>query len=114
MPIAAGELDRRVTVQRAVFTTDPLNARVQTGWTTLATVSAKRTAVSGTDPVQGAQPGRVSTHRFLIRWTLALAALTSADQLVCEQVTYAIDRIDEMDRRVGLFLWATARPDLTS
>jgi hypothetical protein len=44
-----------------------------------AHVAAKRTAVSGEDPVQGAQPGRVSTHRFLVRWRDALAGLTSAD-----------------------------------
>lgn len=114
MPIRAGELDRMVVAQRAVISRDALNAPIQSGWSTLAHVSAKRTAVSGEDPVQGAQPGRVSTHRFLVRWRDALAGLTSADQLVCENVVYAVDRVDEMERRRGLLIWATARPDLVA
>ena len=112
--IRAGELDRKVTAQRAVTTRDALNAPVQSGWDTLAIVSGKRTSVSGADAVQGAQPGRVSTHRFLVRWTTTLAGLTSADQLVCEDVTYAVERVDEFERRRGLLIWATARPDLVA
>lgn len=113
--IAAGELDRRLTLQRPITTIDPaLNQPVSAGWQTLATVWAKRTAVAGADAVEGAQPGRTSTHRFLIRWASALSGLTSSDQVACDGVTYQVDRIEEFGRRVGLFIWATARPDLAA
>jgi len=112
MPIRAGELDRRVLVQRAAYTVDALNARVQAGWTVLADVAAKRTPVSASLATQGAQPGRISTHRFLVRWSAVLADLTSADQIRCEGLTYGVDEVEEMGRRVGLMIWGTARPDL--
>jgi SPP1 family predicted phage head-tail adaptor len=98
---SAGRLDRRVTLLRAVTTTDEFNSPVST-WTELATVAASKEDVSDAERVRAQQVGASLTTRFQIRYSSRVADIDAGDRLTCEGWTFDIKSVKELDRRVGL------------
>lgn len=108
-----GSLDRRVTFQRRLpATRNALNEAVDAGWAAVAQVWAARTPVLDAERNAGAQVSRVVTDRFVTHWCPDLAALTNADQLLCDDgVAFAIVGKKELGYREGLEFAALATPD---
>jgi len=103
----AGELDRRVTVQRnRPVAADSRNESVF-GWAGLATVSAGRRDVSDQERQRADQPDAAASARFRTWWIPELADVGAGDQLVehvsdTEDVTYAVVARRELGYRDGL------------
>lgn len=104
----AGDLDRRVSLQRATVTLDSFGGE-QSTWTTLATVSAQHLPVSDGERVRAAQTGAALTDRFRIRWGSGWSDLNSKDQLIFEGRYYQVTGVKPIGRRLGLEVTAIAR-----
>ncbi|MBW8814033.1 MAG: phage head closure protein [Caulobacterales bacterium] len=111
--IPAGDLDRRITLQRSSPARDAFGAKVAgpLGWADLASVKAKHTPVSDGERIRAQQNGASITDRFLIRWSKRLADLGARDQLVFEGRTYGITGVKPVGRRVAVEITAIARAD---
>jgi SPP1 family predicted phage head-tail adaptor len=107
----AGELDRRLTLFRAVRATDALNAKV-TSWSRLATVAAAKADVSDAERIRAQQAGVAHTTRFRIRWSSCAAQLLAGDRVRCEGRDFEVVGLKELGRREGLEITANARGDL--
>ena len=108
-----GSLNRRVTFQRAADLRDALNAPTTEGWTTLATVMARRDPVRDAERVAGAGVNREVTDRFTTHWSQALEGVRAGDQLLDSTgAAYRIVGRKELGYREGLEFSAAARPDL--
>jgi head-tail adaptor len=79
MALDAGDLDRRVTLLRAV--PFPGDVGDDVVWVPLATVWAKRTPILDAERNHAAAVQAVVTHRYLIRWSPEVEGLSGADQL---------------------------------
>jgi len=108
--LRAGDLDRRVELQRLVVTRDRMNAPVQ-NWSTLAEVAASLFDVSDAERLSNAEVGASVTTRFRIRWSPDVADLNAKDRLVCEGAVYAISGVKQVGRRDGLEITAARRGD---
>lgn len=106
----AGQMDRRLTIQRATYATNGFNEPVPT-WTTLATVWARRINVSDAERQRSAETAAEITARFQVRYQAALASLNPKDRVICEGDTFDIWGVKEIGRREGLEISATARAD---
>lgn len=107
MPLKAGELNRRVTIQRLVITTNETNEDVP-GWIPVATVWAKfepRTKGSG-DEFAADQRSSRQIAFFTVRYR---AGLDPTMRLVFDGEIYQIDAIGEPERRVFLELQTYVR-----
>jgi SPP1 family predicted phage head-tail adaptor len=104
----AGALDRRVTLRHATISKDEYNADVET-WSDIATVWASKADISDAERVRAQQTGASITTRFQIRYSTAVAALTTRDQLECDGRLYQVANIKELGRRSGLEITATAK-----
>lgn len=111
MGAGAGELDRRVTLERYGITRDEWNNPIE-GWINLATVWASRHDVSDTERLRGAEIGSTLTTRFVIRWSAQVADLNTKDQLSCEGLEYGIVGVKQLGRRAYIEITAAARSDL--
>jgi SPP1 family predicted phage head-tail adaptor len=103
----AGELDRRVTIQRQTETDDGL-ATVPGSWADLVTVWAKLMPVSGQEKLAAAQNSSFSLRRFKIRKPSIV--LTTKDRLVFEDDGHDIADIRQ-DGRAFLVLECNVRGD---
>jgi SPP1 family predicted phage head-tail adaptor len=106
----AGQLDRRVAVQRATTIANGFNEPVAT-WGTVATVWARKRDVSDKERQQAGETAAEITTRFQVRYSGTLATLNPKDRLVCDGRTYEIWGVKELGRREGLEISATARAD---
>lgn len=106
----AGNLDRKVTLERFTTTRDVYNAPVQ-NWTTLATVSAAFEPLSDGERFRASETGATATARFRIRYSTTVASLNAKDRLTFEGTAYAILHVKQLGRRNGIEITATARAD---
>ena len=112
--IGAGDLDRKVTIQR--FTSvpnDEFNEPVET-WADFKTVRAMRRDVSDRQRVEmmaAGQVGAFQVSRFTIRSTSETRTVTPVDRLVHDGKTWAIHGIKEADEGRYRFLEITAVKD---
>ena len=83
MTRGAGDLDRRVTLERYGVTRDAWNNPIE-GWLPLATVWASKHDISDTERLRGAEVGSTLTTRFVIRWSKTVTDFNTKDRLVCE------------------------------
>lgn len=108
--LAAGDLDRRIVIQRYTVTRDEYNAEVP-AWTDLATRWAKYEPVSDGERLRAGERASEIGARFTIRWSQVLADLNPKDQVIFQGRTYPITRVKEIGRRVGLEITVTGRDD---
>jgi len=106
----AGQIDRRITIQRATVAQDATGQEVSS-WSNLATVWAGKQDVSDTERIASAEVQATITTRFQIRWSSAVADVNPKDRLIYAGKTYDISAVKEICRREGLELSAAARAD---
>lgn len=105
--IEAGDLDRRITIERATTTTDDFGADTQT-WAPLATVWASYKPISDSERMRAAEVGATITARFQIRWGHDVDV---EDRLIFEGRVMSIVAVKEIGRREGQELTAAGRAE---
>lgn len=105
--IKAGDLDRRITIERPIVTIDEYGNSTE-AWGAIATVWAKATHVLDGEKWKAAEVGAFVDTRFLIRWGFSVTPL---DRVVYEGRTYSLKGVKEIGRREGQELSASARAD---
>ena len=105
--IAAGDLDRRITIERAIITADEYGNSVES-WGAFATVWSKVTHVSDGEKWKAAEVGAHVDTRFLIRWGFSVTPL---DRVIYDGRVYSINGVKEIGRREGQELSTSARAD---
>jgi len=110
MPLLAGKLDRRITLQRATITQDALNNDVHE-WAPIATVWGSKRPANARERLSASEIGADLVMVFQIRWSFDVADLNPKDRLVCDGRTFDILGVTEIDYRVGLDITAVARTD---
>ena len=93
----AGQLDRRITLQRQSETDDGL-ATVAGDWTDIATVWAQLMPVLGAEKFAAQEVGGTARRKFKIRRSSAVADLNSKDRVVYSGATHDIWDVSEMGR----------------
>jgi SPP1 family predicted phage head-tail adaptor len=106
----AGDLDSRVTIQRATITKNAIGEDAQT-WTNLATVWAKVMPIRDAERSENGLINAERASRFQIRWSARVADVNPKDRLTYDGSTYEIWGVKELGRRVGIEISATARAD---
>lgn len=112
MGLAAGKLDRRITLQRFTYTVAAGSGEQVKVWADIATRWASKKDVSDSERVASAEVSAEIGTRFVVRWDSLLRDLNPKDRLVFEGRTYEIVAVKEIDRRVGIEISAIARADL--
>lgn len=107
----SGPLDRRITLERFTYTTDPGSGEQIKVWSTLAVVSASKLDVSDSERVAAAEVSASITTRFQIRWDSDWSGLNPKDRLTYAGRVYDIEAVKEIGRREGLEISAAARTD---
>lgn len=107
--MAAGELDRRIVIERATVTHNALNEQVET-WDTYATIWAKKTDVSDGEKNAAGQVGAFLVSRFMIRSSPATRAIKPNDRIRFEGL-WNIQGLKETQRGRNRFLEITAAKD---
>lgn len=93
----AGDLDRRITIQRATSSSNEFNEPIQV-WSDVATVWAKRRDASDSQKIEFLAAGQVGAFRlsrFTIRNTRVTRSVTPSDRLVHEGKTWEIKGVKE-------------------
>ncbi|MEC9433876.1 MAG: phage head closure protein [Pseudomonadota bacterium] len=109
----SGDLDRRVTLQRATSVQDALGEPIQT-WADIATVWAKKIESrrqAREAPDAGEARAALTRRTFEIRWSTTVADLGPLDRLVFEGRIFDILGVSEIGRREGLSIEAVARAE---
>ena len=109
----AGSLDRWLTLQRRVVTTNALNEDDES-FVDLARVRASKKDLSDGERVRAQQVGAEITTRFQIRWSVNWSGLNSKDRCECEGREYEVVGVKEIGRREGIEITANARTDQTN
>lgn len=104
----AGRLDRRITIQRAIKTTDELGGHVLT-WGDHATVWAEVLPISDGERWRAQEVAAHVTTRFRIRW--GGSGVTVEDRVVYDDRTYELVAVKEIGRREGQELTGAARAE---
>lgn len=105
----AGELDRRITLQRASETDDGFTT-AQGDWSDLATVWAKLMPMSGAERLAASENAAFANVRFKIRKSTDVADVSSKDRLVFDSLMHNIVNV-RPDGRAWLVIDAVARND---
>lgn len=108
----AGDLDRRIVLQRAA-TVEGLTADT-TGFQTLRTVWASKTDISDDERIRASQVGAVVTTRFQVRWAADVATMSGADRLEYPPGSgsfYSISGTKEIGRRDRIEITAARLAD---
>lgn len=105
--IQAGNLDRRITVERFTATEDALGGQVKT-WVPLATVWGQARPVSDGERFRAGEMAAEIDTRFTIRWGLGVGP---KDRIVYGGRVYEIRGVKEIGRREGQEISAAARAD---
>lgn len=108
----AGELDRRVTIERYTTEKNEWNEDVEV-WAPLATVWCAKRDVSAGESYRAQSVSAQITTRFTIRYSSQVADVNPKDRLIYEGRVYNITAVREAaeGRRVALEIDAVARAD---
>lgn len=107
----AGNLDRRITIQRATYTQNALGEQIIATWNTLATVWAEVMPVSDGERIRALEVSAEITTRFRIRYSSTVASVNPKDRISYDGRVYDISGVKEIGRREGLEITAAARAD---
>lgn len=108
MRIAAGKLDREIELQRSSTTYNSANEPIL-AWTTLAFVAAQVTPLRDGERLRAGEKLASKMSRFVVRHSEDWSDLSAQDRLVYEDRVYEIQSVQELGRRVGFEITATAR-----
>ncbi len=106
----AGDLDRRITFQRAAETSNELNEPIET-WTDLVTVWARRRDASDGEKVGAGQVGSTLMSRFVVRSSEITRDVIPTDRIQHDGRLWNIQGIKEVDAGRRRFLEITAIMD---
>jgi SPP1 family predicted phage head-tail adaptor len=109
----AGDLDRRITLQRATATQNELNEDVDT-WADVATVWARRRDASDSQKIEYMAAGQVGAFivsRFTVRSSSVTRDVTPVDRLMHEGKVWEIRGVKEADEGRRRFIEITASRD---
>lgn len=107
MPLTAGELDRRIVIQRDTPTQDGHGNDVD-GWADLSTRWARVIYGSGMERRQAAQADASQTATFEVRRDSVTAAVTPADRILFDGLVWEIAGAVRLGRD-GMAFTAIAR-----
>ena len=105
MPINAGELWTRVTLQKPTPSTNEVG-EATLSWSDFQTVWANVQALGGREDQRYAETVGLSTHKVTIRY---VTSLTTSYRVVYNGRTLEIGQINELDRRLYMELICTER-----
>ena len=91
----AGDLDRRITIQRATVTLNEFNEEIET-WGDLTTVWAKKTDAGGAESLRAQEVGAQIDARFLIRYSSDVSDVNPYDRIVYKGRSYNITHVIEV------------------
>lgn len=109
----AGDLDRRVTIQRFTSTEGPLNEPVE-NWGDIATVWARRRDASDSQKIEYIAAGQVGAFivaRFTIRSSVVARSVTPVDRILHDGKVWDIKGVKEADEGRHRFIEITASRD---
>lgn len=106
----AGDLDRRIVLQRATKTINGFNEEIET-WADLAKVWARRRDVSDGEKEASGQVGSVLVSRFTIRSNPTSRGFRPIDRIRYDGANWNIQGIKEADEGRNRFLEITAARD---
>ncbi len=109
----AGDLDRRITIERYTEIHDGFNNPVKT-WHQLALVWAAKADVSDSERLAAQEVGAEITTRFRIRWSPQVSDLDPKDRIRFEGRICDIVGVKEIGRREGLEISVVARSETPS
>jgi SPP1 family predicted phage head-tail adaptor len=114
MTISAGELDRRITIERATKTRDKANDEID-GWVSEFRLWASKRDYSSRENVGTSQVVREADTLFTIRWSKAARAIAPESHRVMYQgsIYEIVGCIEAADRQDGINILCAARPDVT-
>lgn len=110
MALAAGPMDRRITLERFSETVDQFNEPVKV-WSVLAERAASYEPLSDGERFRAGETAATASARFVIRYSRAVADTSPKDRLTFEGNAWEILRVKEIGRREGLEISATVRAD---
>lgn len=107
--LRAGELDRRITIQVETLAVNDFKEREKT-WSTFASnLPAKREYISGSEPMGEFERRAERSVRFKIRW---LSGISAKMRIIDDDSnTWEITAIEEIGRRIGLYLYVVGWPE---
>lgn len=105
--IAAGKLDRRITLQRATSSQDEAGQSIP-AWSKVAEVWAQVLPLAAREPFQADQRAAWVDTKFVIRYRADVGPL---DRVLYGGRTYDVVGVQEIGRREGLELLAYARAE---
>lgn len=111
MPLRAGDLNRRITIERFTSTQDSGSGEEVRTWFTHATVWASKWDVSDGERIAAAEVQASITTRFVIRFSSQVSDVNPKDRIAFEGRSYAIEAVKEIGRREGIEISASARAD---
>lgn len=106
--IRAGDLNRRITIQRATVTIDALGGEAK-AWADLATIWAAVKPISDGERWRAQEVAASATHRFTIRFQAASPKPT--DRIVYEGRVFEISGVKELGFHEGWEVTASARAE---
>jgi SPP1 family predicted phage head-tail adaptor len=99
--LAAGSLDRRITIQRSTVVKDGLGTDIST-WTELATVWAQRVPQRAIETWKAGGTAATREIMWRIRWSTKVADVGATDRLVYKGSVLEISGTEEIGRREGI------------
>jgi SPP1 family predicted phage head-tail adaptor len=106
----AGDLDRRIVLQRAAVAPNDFNEPVAT-WSDLITVWAAVYQLTDVEQFRAQEIGAEVTTRFTISYSSEVADLGSTDRVAFDGREYNITGVRELGRREWLEIRAVARAE---
>jgi SPP1 family predicted phage head-tail adaptor len=107
----AGDLDRRITIQRAAVSHDEFNGAVET-WQNLGTVAAERRDMTNREMMAAQQIGAALQSHFTVRSSALTRTITPKDRLSYDGAVWNIEGVREMPGKDWyLTITATRRAD---
>jgi SPP1 family predicted phage head-tail adaptor len=99
-----GKADRRITIERATYTTNTYGERAAT-WATLTTVWAELMKVGGTaENIVAHQDIAVQTLRFKVRSSTTSRGIKADDRVSYKSKLYDVIGIEEVGRNAELVI----------
>lgn len=105
--IGAGDLDRRITIERFTSTKNEFNEPVET-WAPLATVWAQRKDVSDGEKFAAGQVSSSLRSRFVIRSSSTTKTITPVDRISYDGALWNIHGVKETEQGRNRFIEITA------